>query len=62
MTDSWTEADARIVIDDLLRQGVIVRPVGDKEVRVTIGLPEENRKFIEALKKITNKNPLVNSH
>jgi histidinol-phosphate aminotransferase len=55
------ERDAKGFFDDLLRQGVIVRPVGDQEVRVTIGLPEENKKFIEALKKITNKNPLVNS-
>jgi len=38
-----------------------VRPVGDQEIRVTIGLPEENKRFIEALRKITNKNPLVNS-
>jgi histidinol-phosphate aminotransferase len=36
--------------DKLLRKGVIVRPVGPKELRVTVGLPEENRRFIEALK------------
>ncbi|MFZ6016513.1 MAG: histidinol-phosphate transaminase, partial [Nitrospirota bacterium] len=42
---------------ELLRQGVIVRPVGPEEIRVTIGLPEENKRFIEALKK-----SLVNSH
>jgi histidinol-phosphate aminotransferase len=39
----------------LLRQGVIVRPVGNyglpKWLRVSIGLPEENAAFIEALKK-----------
>jgi histidinol-phosphate aminotransferase len=39
----------------LLRQGVIVRPVGNyglpQWLRVTIGLPEENSRFIEALKK-----------
>jgi len=33
---------------------VIVRPVGPKEIRVTIGLPRENEKFIEALKKLKN--------
>jgi histidinol-phosphate aminotransferase len=38
--------------NSLLREGVIVRPMGPKEVRVTIGLPEENRRFIKALKKV----------
>jgi len=38
--------------NELLRQGVIVRTVGPKEIRVTIGLPEENKRFIEALKKV----------
>ena len=40
----------------LLQQGVIVRPVGNyglpQWLRVSIGLPEENAAFIEALKKI----------
>jgi histidinol-phosphate aminotransferase len=40
----------------LLKQGVIVRPVGNyglpQWLRVTIGLPEENSRFIEALKKV----------
>jgi histidinol-phosphate aminotransferase len=39
----------------LLKQGVIVRPVGNyglpQWLRVSIGLPEENATFIEALKK-----------
>ena len=35
----------------LLKQGVIVRPMGPDAIRVTIGLPGENRKFISALKK-----------
>lgn len=34
----------------LLKMGVIIRPMGPSAVRVTIGLPEENRRFIEALK------------
>lgn len=37
--------------EKLLKQGVIVRPMGPA-IRVTIGLPEENRRFIEALKKV----------
>ena len=43
------------VYDALLRQGVIVRPMSsyglDEYVRVTIGLPEENKRFVGALKK-----------
>jgi histidinol-phosphate aminotransferase len=39
----------------LLRQGVIVRPVGSyglpQWLRISIGLPDENAKFVEALKK-----------
>jgi histidinol-phosphate aminotransferase len=37
--------------EKLLRQGVIVRPMGPGAIRVTIGLPDENGRFIEALKK-----------
>ena len=36
--------------EKLLKMGVIIRPMGPKAIRVTIGLPEENRRFIEALK------------
>ena len=39
----------------LLKQGVIVRPVGNYNLpqwlRITIGLPEENAAFIAALEK-----------
>jgi histidinol-phosphate aminotransferase len=44
--------DSAAVNDALLRLGVIIRPMGPKAIRVTIGLPEENRRFIEALKKV----------
>jgi histidinol-phosphate aminotransferase len=44
--------DSNEFYNELLRHGVIVRPVGPKEIRVTIGLPEENKRFIEALKAI----------
>ncbi len=37
--------------ESLLRFGVIVRPMGPA-IRVTIGLPEENRRFVEALEKV----------
>jgi len=36
----------------LLNEGVIVRPMGPDAIRVTIGLPGENKKFISAMKKV----------
>jgi len=45
------EHDAHTLYTILLKQGVIVRPMGQHEIRVTIGLPEENKRFIDALKK-----------
>ncbi|MBI3753661.1 MAG: histidinol-phosphate transaminase [Deltaproteobacteria bacterium] len=46
------------VYDALLRQGVIVRPMASyglgEYIRVTVGLPEENKRFVEALKKTVN--------
>ncbi|MEW6585748.1 MAG: histidinol-phosphate transaminase [Nitrospirota bacterium] len=44
--------DAQLIYNKLLQQGIIIRPMGPGAIRVTIGLPEENRRFIEALKKI----------
>ncbi len=44
--------DGREVFQALLREGVIVRHIEGRMVRVTIGLPEENRRFLAALKKI----------
>lgn len=44
--------DAHHLYTALLRQGVIVRPMGQHEIRVTIGLPEENTRFINALKTV----------
>lgn len=45
--------DGARVYERLLRQGVIVRPVANyglpAHVRVTVGLPEENRRFLAAL-------------
>jgi len=39
------------VFDFLLKNGVIIRKVGLNQIRVTIGLPEENKAFINSLKK-----------
>lgn len=45
--------DSAKICDALLKKGVIIRPAGPKEIRVTIGLPEENRRFIEAFKSVS---------
>jgi histidinol-phosphate aminotransferase len=49
--------EAAPVYQELLRHGMIVRPIGgDYELphylRVTIGLPEQNRTFLDALTKV----------
>jgi histidinol-phosphate aminotransferase len=48
--------DSRAVFDKLLHLGVIVRPMGGygfpRHVRISVGLREENRKLVAALKKI----------
>ena len=53
------ECDPHPVYNALLREGVIVRPVGGyglkTHVRVSAGLPEENEKFIRAIKKVLGK-------
>ncbi len=41
--------DAGELNNSLLRRGVIIRPMGEKAVRVTIGTKEENSAFIKAL-------------
>ncbi|MBI3546941.1 MAG: histidinol-phosphate transaminase [Gammaproteobacteria bacterium] len=44
------------IYERLLREGVIVRPVANyampNHLRVTTGLPEENQRFLEALRKV----------
>jgi histidinol-phosphate aminotransferase len=48
--------DATPIYDALLREGVIVRPIGvyglPNHLRVTVGLKEENERLIKSLKKI----------
>lgn len=50
------EREAAPVYQGLLREGVIVRPVGGygmpNHLRVSIGLPAENTRFLEALAKV----------
>jgi histidinol-phosphate aminotransferase len=54
-----TPFSAAGVSDDLLKQGVIVRPCGgcgyDRAIRVTVGTGEENDIFLEALAKTINR-------
>lgn len=49
---SFKEEEAMGLYEKLLKYGVIVRPMGRHELRVTIGLSEENKRFIETLKQI----------
>lgn len=48
--------DAEAVNNALLKEGVIVRPLRpyrmNEHLRVSIGLPEENQRFIDALRKV----------
>ncbi len=44
--------DGRVLFEALLREGVIVRHIEGNHLRVTIGLPEENRHFLQALKTV----------
>jgi histidinol-phosphate aminotransferase len=47
--------DAARVYQALLRQGVIVRPIAGyglpEHLRVTVGLPEHNTRFLQALER-----------
>jgi histidinol-phosphate aminotransferase len=48
--------DAEPVYQDLLRRGVIVRPIAGyglpQHLRVTVGLDEENERFLAALREL----------
>jgi histidinol-phosphate aminotransferase len=50
----WVETggDAREIYEALLYEGVIVRPLGERHLRITIGLAEENRRLVKALEKV----------
>ncbi len=47
-----TQRDSKDLYSALLKTGVIIRPMGPQKLRVTIGLPEENKRFIAELEKI----------
>ncbi len=48
--------DARKVYEAMLRRGVIVRAMNayglDNYIRISVGRPEENRRFLDALKEV----------
>ena len=44
--------DGAVLYDTLLREGVIVRHIRGSMIRVTIGQPIENRRFLEALEHV----------
>ena len=44
--------DGKAVFEALLRRGIIIRHIQGPMLRVTIGLPEENRQFLDALKQV----------
>jgi histidinol-phosphate aminotransferase len=44
--------DGKCVYDALLREGVIVRHIRGSMIRVTIGQPTENRRFLESLSRV----------
>lgn len=53
----WTQAPAGAAFEGLLRRGVLVRdvsgmPMLDRCLRVTIGMPEDNGRFLDALRAV----------
>jgi histidinol-phosphate aminotransferase len=40
------------LFDKLLAKGIIVRPMGEDTIRVTIGLADENKKFIDGMREV----------
>ena len=49
------------IYEKLLREGVIVRPLGGfgmpAHVRITVGLPEENERLVKALRRVVEEGP-----
>ncbi len=47
-----TAMDGKDLYTTLLKQGVIIRPMGGQHLRVTIGTPEENKRFVDEIEKV----------
>ncbi len=54
-----TRRDGRDVFDRLLREGVIIRHIHGSMLRVTIGRPEDNRRFLKALASVMDHVPAI---
>lgn len=54
-----TKRDGREVFERLLKQGVIVRHIEGSRLRVTIGLPAENRRFLDVLAQVLPNVPVM---
>ncbi len=46
------DISSKELFDKLLAKGIIVRPMGEDTIRVTIGLPDENKKFIDGMREV----------
>ncbi len=54
-----TRRDGRDMFDHLLREGIIVRHIHGSMLRVTIGRPDDNRRFLMALTKVMDNVPVL---
>jgi len=54
-----TKRQGKLVYDRLLREGVIVRHIQGSMIRVTIGQPQENAKFLRALTVVIKDIPVI---
>ena len=50
-----TKRDGKKVFDAMLQEGVIVRHIKGSMIRVTIGLPAENQRFLQTLNNVLNR-------
>ena len=48
-------ANGGAIFNAMLKEGIIIRHIAGSNLRVTIGLPEENRRFVEAMRKVLGK-------
>jgi histidinol-phosphate aminotransferase len=49
-----SKGDSKSLYEALLKKGIIIRPMGPQRLRVTIGLPEENKRFVAELETALN--------
>jgi histidinol-phosphate aminotransferase len=49
--------DGREIFEALLREGIIVRHIEGRMLRVSVGMPDDNRRFLEALARVLKRGP-----